>query len=208
MPVAASSPNSRTDRRRALTRQRLLAAGRRLIAEKGVAGLRIQDITEEADVALGSFYNYFATKEELVEAVVAESLTELVSATVAGDEASQRDPAATVASAIRRVIRLAFDDPDFARLVVNLARADTLFLQAFHPYARDVVERGVRSARFDVPDVEVTVTVVVGGSLALIRAILDGQHTDGAEIDHAELALRCLGLSLAEARVISRLPLS
>ena len=73
---------TRTDRQRLRTRRLLLDAGRTLIAAKGVAGLRIQDITEEADVALGSFYNYFQSKEELLEAVITESLSDLTSAII------------------------------------------------------------------------------------------------------------------------------
>lgn len=193
---------SRLDRRRERTRRRLVDAGRTVIAGKGVAGLRIQDITAEADVALGSFYTYFSTKEELVEAVVTDLLAELGAATVVDDEV--QDPAVTAAAAIRRVVRLAFDDPDFARLVVNLSHADTLFARAFHPFARRVVERGLQVGRFDVPDIEAAVSLVVGGSLALIRGILDGQHADGVESVHAELSLRSLGVPADEARRISR----
>lgn len=198
---------NRIDRRREQTRQRIVAAGRLLIAEKGVTGLRIQQITQQADIALGSFYNYFPTKEDLVEAVAAESLAELGAATVAADGSDTQDPAVTAAIAIRRVVRLAFDDPDFARLVVNLNHADTLFATAFHPFAAAVVERGVRSERFETPDVEASVNLVIGGSLSLIRAILDGRHTEGVEVAHAEVSLRALGVPGPDARRISRLPL-
>jgi AcrR family transcriptional regulator len=200
-----SAQATRSDRRRERTRQRLVEAGRGLIVQKGVAGLRIQEITEQADVALGSFYNYFATKEELVEAVVAESLMELGATTVPDDET--QDPAVTASAAIQRVVRLAFDEPDFARLVVNLNHADTLFPSAFHPFARQVVERGVKAKRFETPDIEISVNLIVGGSLSLIRAVLDGTHEEGAEVAHAEVSLRALGIPAKEARRISRLPL-
>jgi AcrR family transcriptional regulator len=197
-----TTTTSRVDRRRERTRQRLVQAGRSLIAQKGVAGLRIQDITEQADVALGSFYNYFPTKEDLVEAIVGESLVDLGSAVVVDED---QDPAITTAAAIRRVVRLAFDDPDFARLLVNLNHADSLFAQSFHPFAKQVVGQGVRSKRFETPDVDVSINLVVGSSLALIRGILDGAYAEGAEIAHAEVSLRALGLPAKEARRISRL---
>lgn len=201
-----STPDlSRGDRRRERTRQQLIDAGRTLIAEKGVAGLRIQEITEEADVALGSFYNHFPTKDDLVEAVVAESLAELGAETVVGDET--QDPAVTAGAAIRRVVRLAFDAPDFARLLIQLNHADAVFARTFHPFARQVVERGVSTGRFDCADIDVSVNLVVGASLSLIRAILGGEHADGAEIAHAEVSLRALGVPHDEARRISRLPL-
>jgi AcrR family transcriptional regulator len=200
-----SAQATRSDRRRERTRHRLVDAGRTLIAEKGVAGLRIQEITEQADVALGSFYNYFPTKEDLVEAVVADSLAGLGAATVVDD--ANQDPALTASNAVRRVVRLAFDDPEFARLVVNLSHAETLFAGAFHPFARQVVERGVELKRFETPDIEASVNLIVGGSLLLIRAILDGQHAEGIEVAHAEVALRALGVPGKEARTISQVKL-
>jgi len=196
---------SRIDRRRERTRQRLLDAGRTLITEKGVAGLRIQEITAEADVALGSFYNYFPTKEDLVEAVVADSLSALGETTVVAD--ATQDPAITASAAIRRVVRLALDDPDLARLLINLNHADSLFAHSFYPFARQVVEHGVREQRFETPDVDASVNIVVGGSLSLIRAILDGEVGEGIEVAHAEVSLRALGVPPAEARRVSQLPL-
>lgn len=204
--MSESTTPSRLEQRRERTRQRVLDAGRALIAEKGVAGLRIQEITSQADIALGSFYNYFPTKEDLVEAVVSDSLAELGAETVVGDVT--RDPAETASAAIRRVVRLAFDAPDFARLLINLNHADAVFARSFHPFARQVVEHGVKEKRFATPDVEVSVNVVVGASLSLIRAILDGEHEDGVEIPHAEVSLRALGVPATEARKISRMRLS
>jgi AcrR family transcriptional regulator len=45
----ASTTPTRTERQRLRTRRQLLDAGRSLIAAKGVAGLRIQEITEHAE---------------------------------------------------------------------------------------------------------------------------------------------------------------
>jgi AcrR family transcriptional regulator len=194
---------TRSDRQRERTRGKLLDAGRTLIAQRGVAGLRIQEITERADVALGSFYNYFSTKEELVEVIVGESLSALAAATLpsAWEDA---DPAEVVAAAILRVVRLAFDDPDFARLVVNLAHADDLFLAATHPYARIALERGIADDRFEVVDIEVALTAIIGAAFALIRELLAGHHTAGAEVAFAQLALASLGLRPGEAAAVTK----
>lgn len=200
-------PPTRSDRRRERTRSRLTAATRALIAEKGVAGLRINEITERADVALGSFYNHFASKEEIVEAVVADSLRELADALATRSDEDQ-DVADLVSTAVRRFIRLAYDDPDFARLVVHLNHADALFATSVHPAARRAVELGVGSGRFQTRDVGMTVTSIVGGAMALMRGVVDGRVGAGADVAHAEIALRALGLSPAEAAEISTRPLT
>ena len=201
--TSQSGAPTRSDRQRQRTRRRLLDAGRTLIAERGVSGLRIQEITERADIALGSFYNYFPAKEDLVEAVVAESLSALAAATLPAvwDDA---DPAEVVAAANLRFIRLAYDDPDFARLVVNLVHADDLFLAATHPYARVAVERGIANERFVVADIEVTLTAVIGGAFALIRELLAGHQQTGAEIAFAQHVLASLGLSPSDAAAVTK----
>jgi AcrR family transcriptional regulator len=193
---------TRSDRQRERTRRKLLDAGRTLIAERGVAGLRIQEITARADVALGSFYNHFATKEALVEDVISESLTDLAAATITSVR-HVADPAEMVAASSLRIIRLAYEEPDFARLVANLGHADSLFGTAMHPHARIAVERGVRTGRFVVVDIEVALTAIIGGALALIRGILDGRHGPGAEEAFTQHVLASLGLTPAEAVAVS-----
>jgi AcrR family transcriptional regulator len=193
--VTKSTPpptQTRADRQRERTRRKLVDTARALIAERGVAGLRIHEITERADVALGSFYNHFATKEALVEAVVGESLSELAAATVPTGDADI-DPAEVVAGAVLRFMRLPALAPDFARLVVNLHHADVLFATAVYPYARLAVERGVDTGRFVVSDIEVTVTAAVGGALALIRESLEGRHQPATHV------LASMGVTGADA---------
>lgn len=87
---------------------------------------------------------------------------------------------------------------------LDMSHADAVFRQAFHPFARQVVRRGVAAGRFDVSDVDLAVTLVVGASLALIRAILEGHLDEGTEVAHAEVSLRALGVSADEARAVSR----
>lgn len=192
---------TRGDRQRERTRRRLLDAGRALIAERGVAGLRIQEITERADVALGSFYNHFTSKEDLVEGVVSEILSDLAATTVDAPW-NGVDPAEMVASANLRFIRLAYDDPDFARLVVNLGNADMLFGAAVAPAARIAVERGIATDRFAVADLGVTLAAVIGGAFELIREVLDGRHGPGAERAFAAHVLASLGVAPADAAAV------
>jgi AcrR family transcriptional regulator len=40
------------------------------MAEKGLDGVAINEITEAADVGFGSFYNYFESKEAIYQALV------------------------------------------------------------------------------------------------------------------------------------------
>jgi AcrR family transcriptional regulator len=202
-PDVDGKATNRAERQRLRTRRLLLDAGRTLIAAKGVAGIRIQEVTEQADVALGSFYNYFASKEDFLEAVITESLSDLASATIT-NIAQDTDPAEIVALANLTVIRLAYDEPDFARLVVNIGHSEALFGDAMHPHARVAVERGIASGRFVVPDIEVLLTAVIGGAFALIREVLDGRHGAHADEAFARHVLASLGLPADEAESVTR----
>jgi AcrR family transcriptional regulator len=179
-----STAPTRGARQRARTKQKLTEAARGLIAEKGVAGLRISEITERADVALGSFYNHFQSKEELVEEVVADTIEALAEAMV---EPMNRlsDPAEAVSYATRMFVRLTRDNQELAWLLINLDGADAEF------------------ERFDIADTHVALTGVVGSTLAVMRAILDGRYGHRAEILHAETVLRGIGLEPADAREIA-----
>ena len=53
--------------RRERTRRRLLAAAARLIATVDLDRLNIDDFIKEAEVSRGTFYNFYATKDELID---------------------------------------------------------------------------------------------------------------------------------------------
>ena len=200
--MVSGAPNNRGERRKLRTRDALQRAARELIVERGVSGLRIQELTERADVALGSFYNHFESKEALVEAVVSESLGVLSDALATPSEGE--DPAELVAAAIRRFVGLAYEDADFAQLVVHLNHADAMFTTSVAPAARRAVDLGVSAGRFTVDDLDVAVTGIVGGALALMRGVVDGRLGPGADRGHAELSLRALGVPADEAAEIAR----
>jgi AcrR family transcriptional regulator len=65
---------SRLDRRKARTRQALIDAAVRLIAEGRGERASIAEIPEEADIGFGSFYNHFDSKEQLFGTVSGELL--------------------------------------------------------------------------------------------------------------------------------------
>lgn len=68
---------TRAERRRDRRRKEIIEAARQIITNKGIAGLTIQDVTATADMAVGSFYTYFPSKEALLEAAVWEELQQL-----------------------------------------------------------------------------------------------------------------------------------
>ncbi|HXH23159.1 MAG TPA: TetR/AcrR family transcriptional regulator [Dehalococcoidia bacterium] len=70
-------PGRRVERS-AQIRADLLAAAERLLAQKGIDRTTISDITSEAGLGFGTFYNYFASKEDLYQELVRNALQMLV----------------------------------------------------------------------------------------------------------------------------------
>jgi AcrR family transcriptional regulator len=63
------------------TRQQMIKAARAIFEEVGFVEARIQDIAKRADAANGSFYTYFSSKEEILEAAAMEVLEDIDTAT-------------------------------------------------------------------------------------------------------------------------------
>src|SRR5436305_950842 len=111
-------PGNRLDRRKARTRQALIDAAVRLIAEGRGERASIQEITEAADIGFGSFYNHFAGKEALFETASEEVLERwggMIDAACAGLD----DPAEVFARSLRVSGRLAWSHPDIAAFITG-----------------------------------------------------------------------------------------
>jgi AcrR family transcriptional regulator len=102
------------------TRDKLLAAARRLFAQRGYHATRPQDVAREAGVAIGTFYLYFADKWLIFRAFVEQAHGELrsaVSERTHGVEGvgprlhAALDAVLDYGSAHPGVLRAAFTDP-------------------------------------------------------------------------------------------------
>jgi len=103
--LAAPRPGRR-ERHRAQTRERLFRAALRLFAERGFVGTKVEDITEAADVAKGTFFNYFPSKAHVL-AAFGEMQVGKVEAALA-DPAADRRPASEV---MRGMVRALAEEP-------------------------------------------------------------------------------------------------
>src|SRR5258708_8821458 len=68
VPIEPLTP----DRRRALTRQHLLAAASEVFARRGYAAATIDEVAERAGFSKGAVYSNFSSKEHLLMAVMQE----------------------------------------------------------------------------------------------------------------------------------------
>jgi AcrR family transcriptional regulator len=193
-------------RRREHTRAKLVEAARALFARQGVDNTRINEITDEADVGFGSFYNHFDSKEAIVEAVLADTVA-AQGAAVGAVTARLEDPAEIIAAAHRYFVQLASTDPEWAWLLIRLDVSHGVVLRALGPFARRDLRRGIKAGRLQVPDERTALFASGGALLAVMRAVLDGEAPKDADVHHAEGVLRLLGLTAADAAEVARRPL-
>src|SRR5439155_17915667 len=71
--VATTEGNGRREERKAENRAKLLAAARKVFAEKGLGAATARDIVRETDLATGTFYNYFRDKEDVFRALLEDA---------------------------------------------------------------------------------------------------------------------------------------
>ena len=204
--IAGAAAQSRAARQRMWTRERLTEAARRVIARKGIDDTTIADITSEADVGIGSFYNHFKSKEDLVGTLVGQAI-EVHGASLDRLVADVSDPAEVFAICIRDTIRMADHDPVWAWFTVRAG----LYVREFESVLaarlmRDLV-RGIESGRFTPRDMPSALVVIGGAVVAAMQGRLLGVLDAPADHLIAEHLLRMLGVPADEAQRIAGLPL-
>jgi AcrR family transcriptional regulator len=123
----------RQDRRKERTRAALVTAAQQLIREGRAQSASIQNLTDLADVGFGSFYNHFATKEELFDAAVTAAMDDYL--TWLDDRLSDDGgPVVRLFESVRLTGRLASELPETAavlgrRFALLEPRGDSLGLR-------------------------------------------------------------------------------
>ncbi|WP_440713624.1 TetR/AcrR family transcriptional regulator [Gordonia sp. FQ] len=195
----------RPDPRKARTRAALIAAGRRLLAEGRIA-VSVQEITSEASVGFGSFYNHFDSKEDLFAEAVASALDawgEMRDLAVEGID----DPAEVFATSFRMLGRMQRRLPELVRVVLNQGMSVLLTDRGLRPRALADLERGIALRRFTVPDAEMALMMAGGLLLGLVQLLDANPALDDAQTsdDYTLHVLLLLGLDGEEAkRLVSR----
>ncbi|PSR70206.1 TetR family transcriptional regulator [Nocardia sp. MDA0666] len=203
---AVQGPN-RLQRRKARTRAALVGAAQMFIA-RGKMNVPISDITQAADVGMGSFYNHFQTRDELFAAAVEEVL-DILGATLDTLTEDIEDPAQVFAQGFRLTGRLHRRSPTLSKVLLNSGMSLAVSEKGLAPRARRDIEAATRAGRFHTHDVELAMTVVTGAALCLGQLLHEHPERDDAEAADqvTEDLLRMFGLSADEAREICRRPL-
>jgi AcrR family transcriptional regulator len=207
--ITAGAPRaSRLDRRKARTHEALINAAVRLIAEGRGERASIQEITEEADIGFGSFYNHFESKGQLFQAA-SEQVLERWGQMSDHASAGIADPAERLAVGLRLSGRLGWSHPDIARFLTGAGLGALGTPSGLAPRALRDVRAGQATSRFSFPDADIALSAVAGGLLGLLG--VHQRHPgriDETTVDRlSEALLRFLGLPAHEAaRLVAMSP--
>lgn len=194
----------RLERRKARTRSALVRAAQTFIAE-GKTNVPVLEITQAADVGMGSFYNHFDSKDQLFQAAVDDAfeahgnlLDQLT-----GDV---EDPAEVFAQAFRLTGRLHRIQPALCRVLLANGSALISSDHGLAPRALRDIEAAMAAGRFTVRDPQVALALAAGAALGLGQLLQDHPERDDAEATDqmTEDILRAFGVPSEEAHRICR----
>jgi AcrR family transcriptional regulator len=205
--TSALAAVARGSGRRLRTRARLIEAARRIAATRGIEATPISEITEETGVGVGSFYNHFATKEKLLEAVISDTF-EAHGAALDRIHEGKDDIAEILAQNIRLTVRMVDHDPIWGWFAVRTGLYAPQLQSSLGGRLERDLRRGFDAGRFASYDERTTVAAFGGALLGVMRTKLEGELPRDADRFLAEELLRLLGLSPEEAAEIAgrRLP--
>jgi AcrR family transcriptional regulator len=198
---------NRLERRKQRTRAALIRAAQMLIAQ-GRLNVPVLEITQAADVGMGSFYNHFDSKEQLFESAVADVL-DRHGAVLDHLTADLEDPAAVFACSFRLSGRFFRERPEESRILLANWSALLSSDKGLAPRALRDIKAAVAAGRFTVDDPDLALAVA-GGALMGLGHLLQSQpeRDAGTTSDAAtESVLRLFGMSADDAREVCAMPL-
>jgi AcrR family transcriptional regulator len=184
---------SRRDEARALFRNAILDAAEEVFAERGFHGARIQDIAERARIAVGTVYNHFSQKDDVLSALLEERSGGLL----AQAAAAPGDPKPFRARLEARLVRM-LEYVDRHRAFFAIANEHGIFAGAASPGARSseqsrqkierfrgvfrgIVEEGIDAGDLEPLDPDMLARFLGGTMRGFVLSSLDGEGKDPRE---------------------------
>lgn len=210
-PLAADAPQIdhrvRTGAlRRERTRRKLLGAAMAVFAEKGVEAPVIEDFIAAAGVARGTFYNYFNTTQELLDAVTSDLSDEILACI---DKVVLRidDPLQRLTCGCLLYMHFGVDLPNWGAFIMRTGLRGNTIGKLVDTYLPRDLELAHQAGQVEYETVRSARDLI----LACVSRAIQAVNTGDAPREHLRqmfaLALRGLGVPLPKANELSRMPL-
>jgi AcrR family transcriptional regulator len=185
---------NRLERRKLEVREKILAAAFELFLSKGVAATTIEEICERADVANRTFFNHFATRQDMIRALAQRRLVNLHD--VVFDRGAQPIPERIIGVFDDIAVALVGSGDTYREMIGEMLATSGYGIQrgfnlhdTFVELVKEGVARGEVNARHDA---ETLADIIVGAlSGGILNWTVDRTYS-------LETNLHNLGVALAE----------
>jgi AcrR family transcriptional regulator len=184
-----------------------VAAAERLVAQRGLDALSIDEITEEADVAKGTFYTHFQDKDDLAAAIGRQIRLDLEDRITRMNH-GVKDAAVRMANGLATVLDFAIRQPVRARALMRLIPGSVDPETPINAGIRADIVLGQKTKIFQVPSLNAAVVITLGSAMSAAMRLAETQRPVDAPYEFASdavaIALTGLGMKPVEAQRLAR----
>ncbi len=197
---------SRVERKRMRARTRILEAAEELMRARGFDAVKIQDITDVADVGHGTFYTHFKTKMDVLVPILRTKARQLTDQL---DDLTRdmTDPANVVSVSVRHMLTEISKDPLWTWFLFKSDLPMDQIREASGASAKRDIQMGVDAGRFIAHDEKTLEPFLLGALAGVIRDKYETGLNQAIIENCAYILLLVLGLQKEEARKLSCTPL-
>jgi AcrR family transcriptional regulator len=174
-------------------RARIVEAGLALLRQDEYEKIQVRDVAVEAEVAIGTVYHYFTSKEHLFAEVLAE-WAESLRGHVERRPLKGKTPAARLQEVLRRSVRAFQSWPQLVRVLMTLEASTDPFASEIFARMNGSIQAVWAEALDGVPDDVVDIVVKVAGATLdlLLRQWVMGRLSINQVYDNLDRAVAVL----------------
>tara|TARA_Y100001935_G_scaffold171076_1_gene141149 strand:- start:78 stop:785 length:708 start_codon:yes stop_codon:yes gene_type:complete len=192
--------------KRNTTKSMLLESARELVAERGSDRISIQEITKRANVATGTYYNYFETKRDIFVAVALQ-LRSQMQQDLEPVRNKIKDPAMRVTITLRYYFNQAFNHFEWREFTRNTGLSSEMSLHQPEKEALQDIEEGIKGGRFRVDDPAFTQALIIGMVKHVIDQVENKKASEACVSYAIRSVLQMLGLPELVSQALTQTPL-
>lgn len=195
----------RVARRQRRNREALVHAACAVMGEKGIDAATMQEIAERADVATGTVYNYFKSKDELAVAVLEEMMHDLA-LRIEEVTGAFKDPAEVYAFGLRTVLETATTDVRWKQMLYRSEVISDALYRRMGPFATRDFRKAMEEGRFPPGDAALVWRLSAYAIVGISLAITSGEAPPDSLDDIVTRLLCMTGIGAAEAAELAARP--
>jgi AcrR family transcriptional regulator len=182
----------------------ILDSAARLFSRRGYHAIGIRELADSVGLSTSTLYHYYATKQDILYAVIGRFLREFADTLVAGLRDTSAPPRARLERAVTdhvvltvtRREELLAGNPVLNALTAEQQAGIAALRRSYRDAVRDVIAEGAAAGQFHVTDPLLTATAM----LDMLDGIRAWYHEDGAlSLDELAARYRSFALSLCQA---------